>query len=359
MRYALIGCGRVAPHHLQAAKTNSLDLVAVCDIDPAHVDALFDAAALSPEERAGIRRYENWRELLEKERPDLVSVALPSGLHFAAARDALESGANVIVEKPVSLSLKDANELIRLAKEKGLALSACHQNRFNLSVQEMRRRLENGDFGALSNAAVTVRWSRDRDYYDQANWRGTWEMDGGCLMNQCIHGIDLLLWMCGPVKSVYAKTRRAFHPYIEAEDLGTAVFEFENGTLATVEGTVNLPEVNLEEHLTLVGSKGVMKLGGTSANTVEFSHFSGGEKSDPIAERTANVYGNGHVSLFKDVIAAVKEGRAPYVTGEDGRNALAAVLAVYLSAKTGLPVSDLPEDLSTLDFCGVFPPKEE
>ena len=355
MTYALIGCGRVSVNHLLAAKNNSLDTVAVCDIDQSHIDALFDAAALTPAEREKIRRYTDWRELLSAERPALVSIALPSGLHFAAARDALDAGANVIVEKPVSLSLRDADALVALAKEKGLVLSACHQNRFNLSVQEMRRRLENGDFGTLSNAAITVRWSRDRDYYDQADWRGTWENDGGCLMNQCIHGIDLLLWMCGRVKSVYAKTRRTFHPYIEAEDLGVAVIEFENGTLATVEGTVNLPEVNLEEHLTLVGDRGVMKLGGTSANTVAFSHFVTGEESAPINEITKNVYGNGHTSLFRDVAEAIETGRAPYVTGEDGRAALAAVLAVYLSAATGQAVTDLPEDLSTLQFTGRFP----
>ncbi len=354
MRYALIGCGRVAANHLKAARENGLRLAAVCDINNDHITDLFSRTGVDGET---VRRYADYTELFDAEKPDLVSVALPSGLHFACAREAVLRGINVIVEKPVALSLDDADELVRLAGERGVKVSACHQNRFNRAVQKMRAHLENGEFGTLSNAAVTVRWSRGRAYYESADWRGTWEMDGGALMNQCIHGIDLLRWMCGgDLRRVYGVTRQRQHPYIEAEDVGAAVLEFANGVIATVEGGVNVCGPDLEEHLTLIGEHGTMKLGGTNASTVEYEYFTyeGEQRRNVLEEKAANVYGNGHTALFADMIAAVREGRAPYVTAADGRSALETVLAIYLSCKTGAPV-DLPlQGVSTADFKDLF-----
>lgn len=351
MKYALIGCGRVAVNHLHAAKKNGFELVAVCDVDPLQIDDLFDRAGLSDAERGAVRRYADHSSLLAGETLDLVSIATPSGLHAAIALDVMEAGVNVLIEKPVALSLSDASKLIETAKRKGVTAGVCHQNRFNLSVQEMRRHLEAGDFGRLSNAAVTVRWSRGRDYYEQAAWRGTWAQDGGCLMNQCIHGVDLLLWMCGgDLASVSGRIRNVQHPYIEGEDVGAATLTFGSGVIATVEGTVNVPGDNLEEHLTLIGDTGVMKLGGTSANTVDYSYFENGGSAPLLREETANVYGNGHVSLFRDFAEAIEQGRDPYVTLEDGKNALAAILSIYRSSQTNAPVTALPEDFGTMSM---------
>lgn len=351
MKYALIGCGRVAVNHLHAAKKNGFELVAVCDVDPLQIDDLFDRAGLSDAERGAVRRYADHRSLLAGETLDLVSIATPSGLHAAIALDVMEAGVNVLIEKPVALSISDASKLIETAKRKGVTAGVCHQNRFNLSVQEMRRHLEAGDFGRLSNAAVTVRWSRGRDYYEQAAWRGTWAEDGGCLMNQCIHGVDLLLWMCGgDLASVSGQIRNVKHPYIEGEDVGAATLTFGSGVIATVEGTVNVPGDNLEEHLTLIGDTGVMKLGGTSANTVDYSYFENGGSAPLLREETVNVYGNGHVSLFRDFAEAIEQGRDPYVTLEDGKNALAAILSIYRSSQTNAPVTALPEDFGTMSM---------
>ena len=357
MNYALIGCGRVAYNHLKAARENGLTVCAVCDTEPDHIFDLFNRSGLTPEEAGAIARYTDWNRLFDCEKPDLVSIALPSGLHAACAKDAIRRGINVIVEKPIALSMADADELVRMAENYRVKVSACHQNRFNLAVQEMRRALEQGCFGVLSNAAVTVRWSRGRDYYASADWRGTWAMDGGALMNQSIHGIDLLRWMCGgELKTVYGVTRRQHHPYIQAEDVGAAVLTFENGCVATLEGGVNVCGPDLEEHLTLIGSAGAMKLGGKSANTVEYRYFEheGAAVENGLVEQTANVYGNGHISLFRDVINAIEEDRAPYVTAKDGRDALETVLAVYLSAKTGQPVTLPLTDVKTTDFEGLF-----
>ena len=344
MEYALIGCGRVAPSHLKAAEENGFHLAAVCDIDNGHIDRLFEQSRLPAEQTAAVRRFADYREMLRTVRPTLVSIALPSGLHAECAKAAILCGCSVIVEKPIALSLRDADELVLLAKKTGVKVSACHQNRFNPAVQQMRAYLEQGCFGTLSNAAVTVRWSRDEGYYANDNWRGTWKMDGGALMNQSIHGIDLLRWMCGgELKRVYGAVRNRQHPYIETEDVGTAVLEFANGCIATLEGGVNVCGPDLEEHLTLIGSAGVMKLGGINASTVDYCCFAheGEAKENVLREAVSGVYGNGHTALFADVADAIEKNREPYVTALDGRNALETVLAVYRSARTGQPV-ELP-----------------
>lgn len=355
MKYALVGCGRVAPSHINAAVKNGFEILAVCDIDNGHIDDMFSRAVQIDCEK--IRRYSDYREMYEREAPELVSIALPSGLHADAAIEAIKRGINVIIEKPMAMSIKDADEIIRLAKEHNVKVSACHQNRFNIAVQEMRAALESGRFGKLSNAAITVRWSRGESYYSQADWRGKFESDGGTLMNQCIHGIDLLRWMCGDkLKRVYGATRRQHHPYIEAEDVGTAVFEFENGVIATVEGTVNVAGFDMEEHLTLLGEEGAVKLGGTSANTIEIWKFLDNpeDAKDGFHEKTLNVYGNGHASLFEDVALAIKEDRQPYVDAEAGKRALEAVLAIYKSAYTGAPVELPLTDAAGIDFKDMF-----
>ena len=357
MKYALIGCGRVAPNHLKAAKDNGFEIAAVCDIRDDHIDDMFTRSVLTAQESAAIRRYADYRDMMDAEKPELVSIALPSLLHAEAALEAIGRGINVIIEKPMAMSMADADKIVEAADRTGVTVSACHQNRFNKAVQEMRAALENGRFGRLSHGAVTVRWSRDRAYYAQADWRGKWASDGGALMNQCIHGIDLLRWMCGDeLVKVYGATRRAFHDYIEAEDVGTAVLEFAGGAVATVEGTVNLADDDLEEHLSLFGENGSVKLGGTSANAIEYWHFQDApdESKDGFHEKTRNVYGNGHTSLFRDVADAIAEGRAPYVDARAGRRALETVLAIYQSSFTGQPVTLPLGDVASKDFEGIF-----
>ncbi len=357
MKYALIGCGRVAPSHIKAARENGFDIAAVCDIREGNIDEMFARSVLTPEETAKIRRYADYREMIKTERPELVSIALPSLLHAEAALFAIEARVNVIIEKPIAMSMAEADAVVEAADRTGVTVSACHQNRFNKAVQEMRAALEAGRFGKLSHGAVTVRWSRDRAYYGQADWRGKWASDGGTLMNQCIHGIDLLRWMCGDeLVRVYGATRQAFHDYIEAEDVGTAVLEFANGAVATVEGTVNLADEDLEEHLSLFGEDGSVKLGGTSANAIDYWHFKDApeETKDGFHEKTLSVYGNGHTSLFRDVADAIAEHRAPYVDARAGRRALETVLAIYLSSYTGQPVTLPLGDVAAKDFEGFF-----
>ena len=358
MKYALIGCGRIATNHIKAVINNGLELVAVCDVLPEAMEVLLSKHAL--ENDTSIARYTDYKVLLtEHPELELVAIATESGEHAHIALDCIDAGINAIIEKPIAMSMADADEIIRRSKEKGVKVAACHQNRFNVAVQKTRKALEAGRFGRLSHGSIEVRWNRNRNYYDQAKWRGTWAQDGGCLMNQCIHGIDLLRWMMGDeAVEVYGTTRQQFHGWLEAEDVGLAIVKFANGAVATIEGTVNVFPKNLEETLYLFGETGTVKVGGTSTNNLDVWDFADETEADEenkgLKEATSNVYGNGHTSLYADVIDAVENDREPYVDAIAGRNALEIVLAIYKSQKTGEPVKLPLGDFSTLDMVGEF-----
>jgi len=357
MKYALIGCGRISTNHITAAVNNNLEIVAVCDIRPEKMEDVLAKHGLENDE--SIARYTDYKKMIEENELDLVSIATESGKHAEIALDVIDAGINVIIEKPMAMNMRDAEEIIRRSDEKGVKVSACHQNRFNVAVQEVRKALETGRFGRLSHGSINVRWNRNKGYYDQAPWRGTWAEDGGCLMNQCIHGIDLLRWMMGDeVEEVYGQTRQQFHDYLEAEDVGMAVIKFKNGAIGTVEGTTNVYPQNLEETLYIFGENGTVKVGGKSTNTIDVWNFRDetveDEKNKGLEEETSNVYGNGHTSLFADVMDAIKNDRKPYVDAVAGRNALEMVLAIYKSQKEGRPVKLPLTDFASTDMDGEF-----
>ena len=356
MKYALIGCGRISINHIKAAINNNLEIVAICDVLHKKMEQLFKNSNLKNER---INEYTDYKAMIDLEKPELVSIATESGSHAEIALYCIENGINCIIEKPMAMSIEDANKIITLAEKKGVKVSACHQNRFNVAIQELRKAIEADRFGILSHGSINVRWNRNKGYYDQAPWRGTWAQDGGCLMNQCIHGIDLLRWMMGDeVEEVYGVTSQHFHDYLEAEDFGTAVVKFKNGAVGTIEGTVNVYPENLEETLYVFGEKGTVKIGGTSTNNIDVWNFLDETEEDSankgLKEQTSNVYGNGHTALFEDVIDAINNDRKPYVDAVAGRNALEMVLAIYKSQKTGLPVKLPLKDFASTDMEGEF-----
>ena len=357
MKYALIGCGRISTNHIKAAVNNKLEIAAVCDVLPDAMQQLLAKHGLENDE--SIKRYTDYKVMLDEIKPTLVSIATESGPHAEIALYCIDKGINVIIEKPMAMNMADADEIIRRSKEKNVKVCACHQNRFNVAVQKTRKALESGRFGRLSHGSIHVRWNRNHNYYDQAKWRGTWAQDGGCLMNQCIHGIDLLRWMFGnEVDEVYGATRQQFHDYLEAEDIGMAVVKFKNGAVATIEGTTNVYPKNLEETLYIFGEKGTVKIGGTSTNNIDVWDFADESDADQenkgLKEATSNVYGNGHTSLFADVIDAIENDRQPYVDAVAGRNALEMILAIYKSQKTGEPVKLPLKDFASIDMKGEF-----
>ncbi|MCI9619464.1 MAG: Gfo/Idh/MocA family oxidoreductase [Dorea sp.] len=357
MKYGLIGCGRIATNHVKAVLNNNLEFVAACDIEESQINNLLAKHGLDKD--TAIKHYIDYKKMIEQNKLDLVAIATESGNHAEIALYCIDHGINCIIEKPIAMSIQEADQIIRRAEEKGVKVSACHQNRFNIAVQEMRKAVEAGRFGKLSHGSVHVRWNRNVDYYAQAPWRGKWASDGGALMNQCIHGIDLLRWMMGDeVEEVYGQTRQQFHDYLEAEDVGMAVIKFKNGAVATIEGTTNVYPRNLEETLYLFGENGTVKLGGTSTNNIDVWQFADETEADHknkgLEEATSNVYGNGHTSLYADVIDAVKNDRRPYVDAVAGRNALELVLAIYKSQKDGKPVKLPLDDFASAEMAGEF-----
>lgn len=357
MKYALIGCGRISTNHMKAAVNNKLEIVGVCDIIPEKMDELLAKHGL--ENVSTIHHYTDYKELIAEEKPELISIATESGNHAEIALYCIAQGIHVIIEKPMAMSIEDADKIIALAEEKHVKVSACHQNRFNVAVQELRKAMESGRFGKISHGSIHVRWNRNKGYYEQAPWRGTWAQDGGALMNQCIHGIDLLRWMMGDeVEEVYGATRQQFHDYLEAEDVGMAVVKFKNGAIGTIEGTTNVYPKNLEETLYIFGENGTVKLGGTSTNNIDVWDFSdetdADSKNKGLEEATSNVYGNGHTSLFADVMDAIENDRKPYVDAVAGRNALEMILAIYKSQKTGQPVKLPLDNFASTDMEGEF-----
>ena len=359
---ALIGCGRISPLHIEAfAKNNDcMVLEAVCDLVSGRAEKL---AAECRDKIPGtaLRCYTNYQTMLEEIKPDIVTIATESGKHPKIAVDCLNSGAHVICEKPMALSTKDAQTMISTAKKAEKKLAVCFQNRFNEPVQRLHSAVCAGRFGRVFHGMIQIRWSRNPAYYAQAPWRGTWEQDGGALMNQCIHGIDLLQWIMGedPVR-VQAQTRRFIRP-IEAEDFGAAIVEFQSGAVGIIEGTVCVYPENINETLSVFGENGSAVIGGVAVNRLETWRFADasikGDTEDkvlnPAEKDPPTVYGFGHSALFRDFVLAIEQNREPLVSGETGMKALELILAIYQSQKTGKAV-DLPCDFSTLDMDGYF-----
>lgn len=360
-KIALIGCGRISFKHIEAYVNNKdfVELVAVCDIDIERAYAKKDEY-LKCVADADISVFSDYRKMIIEKKPDIVSIATPSGMHCEIACFCLENGSHVICEKPMALSTSDAQLMIDVAKTHGKKLAVCFQNRFNAPVQRARSALNAGRFGRMLHGMVQVRWNRNESYYAEATWRGTWEQDGGTLMNQCTHGIDLLQWMMGEdAVRVQAQTRKFLRP-IEAEDFGCAIVEFASGAVGIIEGTADVFPKNLNETLSLFGEKGTVVIGGLAVNKIETWRFSDSENVgdteenvlDPNLKDPPTVYGFGHTALFKDFFDAIKEKREPLVSGESGKKALEIILAIYKSQKTGKAV-EFPCDFSTMEMEGV------
>jgi predicted dehydrogenase len=361
--YVLIGCGRISYKHIEAALKNRdrIRLVAVCDpIFERAEERVRDYQKGIPDAIVAI--YGDYREMLEKERPDICAIATESGKHPQIAIDCLNAGAHVICEKPMALSIADADAMVVAADNAQRKLAVCFQNRFNAPVQKARKAYEAGRFGRMLHGMIQVRWNRDKAYYAQAPWRGTWAFDGGTLMNQCTHGIDLLQWMMGEnAVRVQAATRKFLRP-IEAEDFGSAIVEFKSGAIGIIEGSADIYPTNLNETLSLFGEKGSVVIGGLAVSKIETWRFSDAKSVGDTEEVVLNpyekdpptVYGFGHSALYADFLEALEEDREPLVSGARGKKALEIILAIYKSQKTGKPV-DLPlDDFSTLEMIGQF-----
>jgi len=355
LKIAIIGCGRISYKHVEAITENEIELAAVCDVVEVNAIDKRDKYVKVIGENADVEVYIDYKEMLNKVDIDLVSIATESGYHSEIAMYCMNKGKHVIVEKPMALSILDADRMIECARKNNVKLCISHQNRFNEPVQQLRHAIEENRFGILVNGSARILWNRGRGYYSQAPWRGTWELDGGTLMNQCIHNIDLLQWMMGgEVDTVYAQCG-TFLRDIEGEDFGAIIIRFKNGAIGIIEGSACVYPSNLEETLSIFGETGTVSIGGLAVNSIKTWRFKDlKDTEEEILKKQRGdpdtVYGFGHIPLFKDMIDAINMDREPLVNGEEGKKGMSIVLAAYKSRLTGLPVKFPIGDFSTLDM---------
>jgi len=351
LRFGIIGCGSIIPKHLKAIVDNidSVQLCAICDVVPEKLEAtLKEYEKLSGASAKEIKEYTDYHELLQDPGIDAVTISTISGLRPKMALDALDAGKHIILEKPMALSIKNANAIIQKSKEKNLKVQICHQLRFLPHMISLKKAMEGNAFGKLVHAVTSIRWNRNDAYYSSASWRGTWKYDGGALMNQFIHPIDLLLWTMGPVKEVYGKTG-TFLRKIEAEDAGMALVKFENGALGVIEGSVCVYPKNLEESLNIFGEKGTVCVGGKALNEVRVWEFADSQYNN-FNPNQENVPINPHSLLYKDMIDSILSNRSPLIDAAEGKKAVELILAIYKSSKIGQPVKLPLEDFAAEDM---------
>lgn len=335
LRIALTGCGRISRTHFEAiARVDGLALAAVCDI--------VEGRAREAGEALGVPWFTDFAKMLREAPCDAVTIATPSGLHPAHGMAAARAGRHVICEKPMATSLKGADELVRACDDGNVQLFVVKQNRLNPAIQLLKRAVDKGRFGRIYVANTTVWWTRPQEYYDQAPWRGTWEFDGGAILNQASHYVDLMQWLVGPVDSVMAHTATLARR-IEAEDTGIAVLKFRSGALGCIQVTMLTYPRNLEGSITILGEKGTAKIGGAAVNRVEHWTFSDYDDDDKLVTQAStappNVYGFGHEGYYRNVLAALRGESRPDTDGRGGRKSLELILAIYESAKTGREVA--------------------
>jgi predicted dehydrogenase len=331
---ALVGCGRISDRHLKViAQIPELRLVGVCDIQEDRARKAADAWK--------VPSYVDALGMVQALKPDMVSILTDSGLHPTIGCLLAPHVSVLIVEKPMALTLEDADRLIETCEQHGTKLFVVKQNRFNPPIMALKKAIDGGRFGKMVLGTVRVRWARHQSYYDQDAWRGTWKWDGGVFTNQASHHIDLLQWLMGPVESVkaYIATRLVD---IETEDTGVAVLKFKSGALGVLEATTAARPKDLEGSISILGEKGSVVIGGFSVNNPVTWNF-----AEPLAEdeeihrlitNPPNVYGFGHLPYYQDVLKCLDTGRNPMLGGAEGRKSVEIINALYESAFLGREV---------------------
>jgi len=338
IRFALIGCGRIAKRHAELLGTGQIagaKLVAVCDVQ---ADRARDYGA-----RYDVPHFDSIDAMLAMPGIDAVSVLTPSGMHAEHAIQVAKSGRHVVVEKPMALTLTDADAMIRACDEAGVRLLVVKQNRFNVPVVKAREALDAGRLGKLVLGTVRVRWCRDQNYYAHDDWRGTWAHDGGVLANQASHHVDMLGWFMGGVERVHARGITALAK-IEAEDTAVATVVFRNGALGVIEATSATRPKDMEGSLSVLGSTGAIEIAGFAVNKIRTWQFSEPNEADAaVMERYSvnppNVYGFGHQSYYEHVVDVLANGQTALVDGHEGRQSLELIMALYESIASGREVT--------------------
>ncbi len=346
INFALIGCGRIAKRHAELLGTGQIAgarLVAVCDNQADRADRFGQTY--------NVPSFHSIDELLQQDNIDVVSILTPSGMHAEHAIAAAKARKHVVVEKPMALTLDDANAMIAACDANGVRLFVVKQNRFNVPVMKAREALEAGRFGKLVLGTVRVRWCRDQAYYDHDSWRGTWAQDGGVLSNQASHHVDMLSWFMGEVESVHARGATAL-TRMEAEDTAVATVKFRNGALGIIEATSATRPRDMEGSLSVLGATGAVEIAGFSVNKIRTWQFTNTLDSDAevvenFSVNPPNVYGFGHQAYYEHIVDCFNNGAEALVDGHQGRQSLELIMALYESIASGKEVT-LP---LTVDQC--------
>ncbi|MGH8771874.1 MAG: Gfo/Idh/MocA family protein [Burkholderiales bacterium] len=336
VRFALVGCGRISKNHFDAlAKhTDRAELVAVCDVDSAALDA-----AVS---RTGARGFLDLGALLTESDAEVIVLATPSGLHATQAIQIAGASRHVMTEKPMATRWEDGQRMVRACDQAGVGLFVVKQNRHNATLQLLKRAVEKRRFGRLYMVTLNVFWSRPQSYYDNAEWRGTWEFDGGALMNQASHYIDLLDWLIGPVESVQAYTATLDRD-IEVEDTGVVAVKWRSGALGSINVTMLTYPKNYEGSITIIGERGTVRLGGVAVNEIQHWEFADRDEDDAKVKDasygTTSLYGFGHPLYYDNVIRVLRGETQAETDGREGLRSLELLIASYISARDGRRVS--------------------
>ena len=336
IRFALVGCGRIAANHMAAIKQHPgrCELTDVCDTDA--------SALKSAVEQTGARGHSSLKSLLSATTADCVVLATPSGLHPTQAVQIARSGRHVMTEKPMATRWEDGLSMVKACDEAGVRLFVVKQNRRNATLQLLKKAVEEKRFGRIYSVSVNVFWSRPQSYYASAKWRGTWEFDGGAFMNQASHYIDLLDWLIGPVESVMAYTATLARD-IEVEDTGVAALRWRSGALGTLNVTMLTYPKNYEGSITILGETGSVRVGGVAVNEIQHWDFADRRPEDDTVKdasyETTSVYGFGHPLYYDNVIKSLRGEADPETDGREGLKSQELLIALYLSARDGRRVA--------------------
>ena len=342
VRFALVGCGRIAKNHFGSIRQHEQDaeLVGVCDIDPAALSAAV--------KETGAKGYADIESLLADTNADVVVLTTPSGVHPGHAIKCAQAGFLVLSEKPLATQRGDGLGMVRGCVDAGVRLFVVKQNRRNATLQLLKKAVEQKRFGRIYMVTLNVFWQRPQQgYYDQAKWRGTWELDGGAFMNQASHYVDLLEWLIGPIESLHAYTATLARE-IEAEDSGVLSVKWRSGALGSLNVTMLTYPKNLEGSITILGEKGTVRVGGVAVNEIQHWEFEDKRPEDEQVKsasyETTSVYGFGHPLYYRNVIDVMRGQAQPEVDGREGLKSLEVLIAAYRSARDGVRVS-LPLEL--------------
>jgi UDP-N-acetyl-2-amino-2-deoxyglucuronate dehydrogenase len=336
IRVAIVGCGRISKNHFGSIEQHAdhLELVAVCDTSQSVLDAHSEQYKVP-----GFRKLD---DMLDKVKPDLAVLCTPSGLHPSQAITVARHGVHVMTEKPMATRWSDGLDMVRACDEAGVQLFVVKQNRRNATLQLLKKAIEQKRFGRIWSVAVNVFWSRPQSYYDSAKWRGTWEFDGGALMNQASHYIDLLDWLIGPVDSVMAYTG-TLERAIEVEDTGVAALRWRSGAMGTLNVTMLAYPKNFEGSITILGEKGTVRIGGMAVNEIQHWEFAEPKPEDEQVKQanyeTTSVYGFGHPVYYDNVVKTMRGEAEAETDGREGLKSLELLIALYLSARDGTRIA--------------------